>query len=231
MAQRRLAGSPARPGWQQPQLAVSLAVVLVVASIGAVLLSGGSARDARSPASTPASWNGTDRSYVLAMLWHEQQAQELAGLVRGRTSRVELQRLALSIRTARGTDVARMTTWLWARDPAAGEYLVHSDTQSADRWFAGMMARSQLRTLATTRGQRFDFLFVDMLLEHYKGAVVMAAWVVADGRDAEVARLARRAVIAAQRAIRRLTGWRRHWAEPFLRQLTTPAAQSMPAAR
>jgi uncharacterized protein (DUF305 family) len=139
--------------------------------------------------------------------------------------------LALSIRTAWSTDAARMTTWLRARDAAAGEYLVHSDTQPEDRWFAGMMARSQLRTLATTRGQRFDFLFVDMLLEHYKGAVVMAAWVFADGRDAEVARLARRAVIAAQRAIRRLTGWRRHWAEPFLRQLTTAAAQSMPAAR
>jgi uncharacterized protein (DUF305 family) len=139
--------------------------------------------------------------------------------------------LALSIRTARSTDAARMTTWLRARDPAAGEYLVHSDTQPEDRWFAGMMARSQLRTLATTRGQRFDFLFVDMLLEHYKGAVVMAAWVFADSRDAEVARLARRAVIAAQRAIRQLTGWRRRWAEPFLRQLTTAAAQSMPAAR
>jgi hypothetical protein len=70
---------------------VSLAVVLVVASIGAVLLSGGSARDAPPPGSTPAaSWNSTDRAYVLAMLWHEQQAQEFAGLVQGRTTRAEL---------------------------------------------------------------------------------------------------------------------------------------------
>jgi hypothetical protein len=100
MAQRRLAGSPARPGWRQPQLAVSLAVVLVVASIAAVLLSGGSARNAGPPGSTPAaSWNSPDRSYVLARLWHQQQAQELAGLVQGHTSRAELQRLALSIRT------------------------------------------------------------------------------------------------------------------------------------
>jgi uncharacterized protein (DUF305 family) len=49
----------------------------------------------------------------------------------------------------------------------------------------------------------------------------MAAWVVDDGRDVAVERLARRAVISAQRAIGQLTGWRRHWAEPFLRQLTT----------
>jgi hypothetical protein len=74
MAQRRLAGSPARPGWQRPQLAVSLAVVLVAASIGAVLLSRGPARDVGPPTSpSAASWNSADTAYVLAMLWHQQQ--------------------------------------------------------------------------------------------------------------------------------------------------------------
>jgi uncharacterized protein (DUF305 family) len=48
-----------------------------------------------------------------------------------------------------------------------------------------MMARSQMRTLAATSGQRFDFLFVDMLVEHHKGAIVMSDEVLADGRDAE----------------------------------------------
>jgi len=93
-----------------------------------------------------------------------------------------------------------------------------------------MMARSQLRTLAATSGQRFDFLFVDMLLEHYKGAVVMADGVLAEGRDAEVARSASRTATDSQRAIGQLSSWRRRWAEPFLRELTPPAAQSMPAS-
>ena len=123
-----------------------------------------------------------------------------------------------------------MTAWLRTRDAAAGDDLVHSDTQPADRWFTGMMARSQLRTLAATSGQRFDFLFVDMLVEHYKGAIVLADGVLADGRDAEVALLASRTIADSQRTIRRLSGWRRRWAEPFLRELTSPAAQSMPAS-
>jgi len=164
------------------------------------------------------------------MLWHQQQAQELASLVQGRTSRPELRRLALSIRTAQTSDVDRMTAWLRARDPAAGDYVVHSNTQPADRWFPGMMARSQLRTLAATSGQRFDFLFVDMLVEHYKGGIVMADGVLADGRDAEVALLASRTVTYSQRAIGQLSSWRRRWAEPFLQELTPPAAQSMPAS-
>jgi uncharacterized protein (DUF305 family) len=230
MAQHRLAGLPA-PGWPRPQLAVSLAVVLVAAGIGAALLSRDTARDAGlADRPSAASWNSADKAYVLAMLWHQQQAQELASLVQGRTSRPELQRLAVSIHTAQNIDVAQMTAWFRARDPAAGDYLVHSDTQPADRWFAGMMARSQLRTLAATSGQRFDFLFVDMLVEHYKGGIVMADGVLADGRDAEVALLASRTVTYSQRAIGQLSSWRRRWAEPFLQELTPPAAQSMPAS-
>lgn len=230
MAQRRLAGSPA-PGWQRPQLAVSLAVVLVAAGIGAALLSRDTARDAGlADRPSAASWNSADEAYVLAMLWHQQQAQELASLVQGRTSRPELQRLAVSIHTAQNSDVAQMTAWFRARDPAAGDDLVHSDTQPADRWFAGMMARSQLRTLAATSGQRFDFLFVDMLVEHHKGAIVMSDEVLAHGRDAEIALVASRTATYSRRAIGQLTTWRRRWAEPFLRELTSPTAQSMPAS-
>jgi uncharacterized protein (DUF305 family) len=230
MAQRRLAGMPAL-GWQRPQLAVSLAVVLVAAGIGAGLLARDTARDAGlADSPSAASWNSADKAYVLAMLWHQQQAQELASLVQGRTSRPELQRLAVSIHTAQNIDVAQMTAWFRARDPAAGDDLVHSDTQPADRWFAGMMARSQLRTLAATSGQRFDFLFVDMLVEHHKGAIVMSNEVLADGRDAEIALVASRTATYSRRAIGQLTAWRRRWAEPFLRELTPPTAQSMPAS-
>ena len=109
MAQRRLASSPARPGRQRPQLAVPLAVVLGAVGIVAVLLSSGPVRDAEPPSSPSAeSWNSRDRAYVLAMLWHQQQALELASLVQGRTSRPELRRLALSIRTTQTSDVDRI---------------------------------------------------------------------------------------------------------------------------
>ena len=93
-----------------------------------------------------------------------------------------------------------------------------------------MMARSQLRTLAATSGQRFDFPFVDMLVEHHKGAIVMSDEVLADGRDPEIALVASRTVTYSRRAIGQLTTWRRRWPEPFLRELTSSTAQSMPAS-
>jgi uncharacterized protein (DUF305 family) len=85
-------------------------------------------------------------------------------------------------------------------------------------------------TTWSTSGQRFDFLFVDMLVEHHRGAIVMSDEVFADGRDAEIALVASRTATYSRRAIGQLTTWRRRWAEPFLRELTSPAAQSMPAS-
>jgi uncharacterized protein (DUF305 family) len=109
-----------------------------------------------------------------------------------------------------------MTAWLRAHAPAADD-AVHLATKPADRWFAGMMANTQLRTWPPATGSGSTFLFVDMLVEHHKGAIVMADGVLADGRDAEVALLASRTITDSQRAISQLSGWRRRWAEPFLR--------------
>ena len=58
----------------------------------------------------------------------------------------------------------------------------------------------------------------------------MADGVLADGRDAEVALLASRTVTCSRRAIGQLSSWWRRGAEPFLQELTPPAAQSMPAS-
>jgi uncharacterized protein (DUF305 family) len=106
MARRRLAGSRARPGWQQPQV-VALVVVLVAAVVGLVLLSG-RPRDAgtprRVPAASSAAWSPADTAYVQAMLWQQQQAHQLASLVQGRITRPELLRLALGPEQRRRPD-------------------------------------------------------------------------------------------------------------------------------
>jgi uncharacterized protein (DUF305 family) len=234
MSRHRLAFLRPRCGCQQLLVVVTVGAMLVAVMMGLVLLSadpGGDAGTRRgAPAASTAQWNTADATYVQAMLWHHQQAQHMAGLVQDRTTRSELRRVAASIRTARRSDVARMTTWLRARGPVRSGDVADQPTGPAGRWFAGMMAVSQLQTLAATTGQRFDFLFVDMLVEHHKGALVMAHEVLTVGRDKEVQVLAGRAITDSQRAIRQLTGWRRRWAEPFLRQLTPPAAQAVPAS-
>jgi uncharacterized protein (DUF305 family) len=233
MVRRRLDDSRAPLAWQLP-LVAALGTALAAAMIGLVLLKG-PVQDAgtwssASGAST-ATWNAADVTYVQAMLWHQDQAREMARLVLGRATRPELRRLSRSMRAAQSNDVAHLTAWLRAH--GHGDFSDgpdHRPTAPADRWFAGMMAPPQLRTLASTTGQRFDFLFVDMLIEHHRGVIVMADEVLADGRDAEITLFAKRAKTYAHRELRQLTAWRQRWAEPFLRQLTPRTAQPMPAS-
>jgi uncharacterized protein (DUF305 family) len=84
--------------------------------------------------------------------------------------------------------------------------------------------------VSTWKKSQARFFFVDMLVGHHEGAIVMSDEVLADGRDAEIAVVASRTATHSRRAIEQLTTWRRRWAEPFLRELTSPAAQSMPVS-
>jgi uncharacterized protein (DUF305 family) len=234
MLPRRLGGFRTCPGWLR-FMAVMLGAVLVTVMIGPMLLLAGLGRDAGmhrdAPAAAPAPWSTADAAYVQAMLWHQEQALDMASLVQGRTARPELRRLARSMRAAQSSDIVRMRAWLRAHGAGdSSDDARQRPAEPAGRWFAGMMAAPQLQTLASATGQRFDFLFVDMLLEHHKGAIVMAEGVLADGSDAQVELFATSAITDSRRAIRQLTSWRRRWAEPFLRRLTSPTARSMPAS-
>jgi uncharacterized protein (DUF305 family) len=119
MSQGRLDGSRVRPGWQQLLVTVTLGAVLVAALIGPALVSGpaGDADqrgDALAESTSP--WNTADATYVQAMVWHSQQARQLASLVQRRTTRPELRRLARGTRTAQRHDVAKLTAWLRTHD-------------------------------------------------------------------------------------------------------------------
>ena len=244
MSRRCLAGVRTRPPWQpsprppwQPSLrTVVRGGLLVTVMVGLVLLLAGSptdlATDRDALAAPPPPWTTADAAYVQAMLWHQEQGREMAGLVDGRTTRRELRRLARSMLSSGSSDAGQLVAWLHAHGVAEPlEDTGHRPVEQARRWFAGMMAEPQLQSLASTRGQRFDFLFVDMLLEHHKGAVVMADEVRLYGLDPQVRLLAGRAATSSKRSIRTLTRWRRRWAEPFIRQLASSGAGPAPASR
>ena len=207
----------ARLGWPHFMLAVAL---------GGLLLSAGRSWDAASPSSggPPAAaidqWNPADTAFMQAMLLHRKQALQMTSLVQGRTARPELLRLARRIQLTQNSEVAQTAALLRdRRTPVSSNQVGHASGGEGGRGYAGMMARTQMRTLAATTGERFDFLFVDMMLEHHNGAVVMASEVLADGRDPQVGQVASSVIADHQRKFRELTTLRRHRAAPFLRQL------------
>jgi uncharacterized protein (DUF305 family) len=195
-------------------------------AFGGLLLMAGRSPDAVRPRGGGAAgqangqWNAVDLAFVQAMVLHHEQALQMAGLVQDRTNRPELLGLARRIQLAQDTELGQLTARL--RHPStsvSSSGVGHADGGQDGRWYVGMMATTQLQTLAATAGQRFDFLLVDMLLAHHDGAVVMAGEVLADGRDPQVGQFASSVIADHQRKFRELTTLRRRWAAPFLRQL------------
>jgi uncharacterized protein (DUF305 family) len=63
----------------------------------------------------------------------------------------------------------------------------------------GMMSEDQMAELADATGAEFDTMFLEMMIEHHEGAIVMARDQVDNGENEEAIALAE-AIIEAQQA-------------------------------
>lgn len=126
-----------------------------------------------------------DVAFVHAMIAHHRQALELAGLVEGRTGRRDITLLAGRIERSQADEIARMEAWLEAR----GEPV----TPAHDHGRApGMLTRAQLDGLAATTGADFDRRFLEAMIFHHEGALVMVEdlFAAGGGQEAEIFQLA-----------------------------------------
>jgi uncharacterized protein (DUF305 family) len=128
-------------------------------------------------ASAPASegtHNAADVSFAQGMIPHHRQAVEMADLAATRASSQEVKDLAAEIRKAQDPEVRTLTGWLtsWGEDvPAEGD-MEHSG--HGGHGVTGMMTPEQMEELEKSSGKAFDTAFLEMMIEHHKGAVTMA---------------------------------------------------------
>ncbi|WP_059008319.1 DUF305 domain-containing protein [Streptomyces specialis] len=109
--------------------------------------------------------NAADVTFAQAMIPHHQQAVEMAELALDRASSEDVRALAEQIRAAQAPEIATLTDWLdtWDEDtaPAATE-------DHAGHTMPG------LGELNDATGPAFDTAFLELMIEHHRGAVEMA---------------------------------------------------------
>lgn len=180
-----------------------LLVLTTVVAMGCISLaacSGGDRADSDSSisdnANSDATWNDADVKFVQGMIPHHEQAVEMSDMMVGRTVSNATAVLAEQIRAAQTAEVSLMqgfiAEWGVELDPHAG----HSGDHSMGE---GMMSDEQLDELSSTDGVDFERMWLTLMLEHHKGAIVMASAVMADGAEPRVRALAE-AIITAQQA-------------------------------
>ncbi|HEV2132615.1 MAG TPA: DUF305 domain-containing protein [Longimicrobiaceae bacterium] len=146
-----------------------------------------------------------DVRFMQRMLLHHAQAMAMTRLAPTRTNREEMRLLAERIEVSQQDEMARMRRWLEAR----GEEVPSLDAQHAHHGVGGhhepmpgMLTEEELARLAAARGAEFDRLFLEFMIRHHEGALVMVEELFAAegaGREPELFQLASH-VDADQRA-------------------------------
>jgi len=173
--------------------AVCLAVLLAGCSEDdPVVRTGPSPSASYGPAAT-GPHNDADVSFATDMIPHHAQAVEMADLALDKATNDKVTTLATAIKGAQDPEIRTMSGWLvgWGEKVPGAMHGGHS--------MSGMMSEERMADLEKASGAAFDRLWVDMMIEHHEGAVLMAREELAEGQSPDAKALAQD-IIEAQNA-------------------------------
>ena len=160
--------------------------------------SGGSSSSSAAESSTGSSesFNDTDVAFAQQMIVHHRGALAMAQLAEGRTENEKVLDLAARIEAAQEPEIQRMTGWLeeWGEEvPTESdgmEGMEHGSMDMGDMEMEGMMSEEDMAALESASGGDFGRMFLEMMIEHHRGAVEMAEIEIADGEYPDAVTLA-----------------------------------------
>jgi uncharacterized protein (DUF305 family) len=118
------------------------------------------------PQYTPA-----DVRFMQGMIAHHAQALVMTALLPERTARPDMHLLAQRIEVSQKDEIGLMRRWLQSRNQPVADM---SDMSMPNNvLMPGMLTPVQLADLAKTKGPEFDRLFLQDMIRHHEGALVM----------------------------------------------------------
>jgi uncharacterized protein (DUF305 family) len=154
-----------------------------------------------------------DLRFIDAMTLHHQGAILMAKEALQKSKRTELKKLAEAIIKAQNPEIAQMDQWRKSWYPKAGNVpmawstaMGHMMPMSKEQ-MQGMEMRSDLGAA----DRDFDLRFINAMIPHHEGALVMAKETLAKTKRGEVKNLAQN-ILSSQRAeIDQMKQWRKAW--------------------
>jgi uncharacterized protein (DUF305 family) len=113
-----------------------------------------------------------DVRFMQGMIRHHAQALEMTALLEGRSESADLRALAQRIDLSQRDEIAMMEEWLRSHGQevpaAAGAHHAHGH-----ELMPGMLTPEEMGRLEQARGVEFDRLFLELMIAHHRGALVM----------------------------------------------------------
>jgi uncharacterized protein (DUF305 family) len=112
-----------------------------------------------------------DVRFMQGMIGHHQQALEMAALLPSRTSREDMKLLGKRIELSQADEIRMMQDWLRARGQSVPD--LHAHHAPGATLMPGMLTADDMARLAAARGVEFDRLFLEGMIKHHGGALIM----------------------------------------------------------
>jgi uncharacterized protein (DUF305 family) len=105
------------------------------------------------------------------MIHHHAQALDMTALLSTRTEREEMKKLAQRIAISQRDEIRTMRRWLEDRGQTApGDHAHH---EPGAPLMPGMLTPAEMAALEGARATAFDRLFLQLMIKHHDGALVM----------------------------------------------------------
>lgn len=135
-----------------------------------------------------------DVAFMQMMIPHHAQALTMSKLAPNRAESPDVKSLARRILVAQPPEILLMSAWLAERNlavPSAQDDPADFDHgEHGHETMHGMLTDDQMQELRAARGAEFDRLFLRGMIQHHRGAVIMADPVATKGSDIQVSELA-----------------------------------------
>jgi uncharacterized protein (DUF305 family) len=133
-----------------------------------------------------------EANFAQMMIPHHEQAMVMADLALANNAGPEVSALAITIQSTQGPEIDQMRGIL-------ERFGIVEEHSHDDHDMPGMLTEQQMDALSAAKGAEFDQLFLQGMIEHHEGAIVMAEEVLGTTEDPEVRSLAQ-SIIESQRS-------------------------------
>jgi uncharacterized protein (DUF305 family) len=116
-------------------------------------------------------YTAADVRFMQGMIAHHAQALEMTALLPSRSSREDMRLLARRIDVSQADEIKMMQEWL--RDRGQNVPSSHAHHAHGAALMPGMLTAEEMGRLAAATGAAFDRLFLELMIKHHAGALVM----------------------------------------------------------
>ena len=111
-----------------------------------------------------------DAKFMQGMIGHHSQAVEMVELLKQNTQWDDMKKLGMRIQVSQEDEIKMMQEWLKARgQEIPGPHAHHMP----GGMMPGMLSDEEMAKLAAAKGNAFDKLFLEGMIKHHSGAIIM----------------------------------------------------------